>query len=118
MAWHEIPRPTWSEFLRGFSREHRDWQVTVEIRRDGGGARVPFLRRPLQEIRLQDDRVVIAVGDGGEAAVEGPVRIRVDETAVADARADRALSIEGRDEALELQFRVVIPAEMVDGATD
>jgi hypothetical protein len=118
MSWHEIPRQSWSEYLRGFSSEHRDWQVTVEIRPAGGPTRVPFLRRPLREVRLEDDRVVVAVGDGEQAELAGPVRILVDETTVDHGRADRGLTVVGQDEALELQFRVVIPPEMVDGATD
>lgn len=120
MAWHEIPRGEWGEFLRGFSSQHRDWQVTVEVIEDGGPPRVPFLLQPLREIRLEDDALVVELaGDSLEdTRIAGPERILLDQTCEDAERADRALAIEGRDAALRLQFRVVIPAELVDGATD
>ncbi len=78
----EIAHDHWTAYLDGFSREHLDWLVTVEIRSPEGRLMV-VEERPLKGVSLDQaegvDRAYIEIGDGPEAhmthTIERPVRL-------------------------------------------
>ena len=114
MPLREIDRSRWSEFLRGFARQHEDWLVAVstDVALDTGAG-----LQPLSDVRLEDGarRVVVEVGRPDQISrfeVDRPVRVLFDETAEG---AHSGLAVEGERGDLRLRFRVAMQPELVDG---
>jgi hypothetical protein len=69
----EIPREQWVRFLDRFAKEHRGWQVRVEILDRELGAQVQVESMPLQGIAADDKGsehdISITVGEGQNPAL-------------------------------------------------
>jgi hypothetical protein len=118
----DIPESEWPEFLTQFSGGHRAWLATVDRREAGGRDDVAAIERPLGSVlpEISDRRVIgieIRFQEDPQARdsirIEGPVRLRVDETADGTAR-----GLEIQDESGEctrIRFRAWPLPEALDG---
>ena len=121
MSVREIPEIEWPRFLEEFSRQHRAWLATVDSCRPGP-TRFRMEQRPLDSVtpdvaarRVVGIRIRFQQDPHAETAVriDGPARLRVEETD--DGRA-RALEIDDeRGECTRLRFRTTVPPEALDG---
>jgi len=123
MSMREIPRNEWPAFLESFSRQHRQWLVSVEGWQAGdSGESTVIEQQPLVEIAADPEDgpsihvTVEKTGSGGTItdSLAAPARLLLFE---AESGSHEALEIETeKGRRLRLRFRSAILPEMVDGA--
>ena len=128
----EIAENQWSEFCKGFSREHHGWLVnlwcvdTDQLGRDRSAVfengNVLAEGQPLQGVRenCKDDTTefLVTVGEGGEeVSIPVPNVIRLYNEKSDDAH--KGLRLDGGDGSSTLvEFRVAAKPEMLDGLAE
>ena len=121
MPTRYIPRDEWTSFFDGFSLQHREWLVSIEVLSSDIGAQVEAREVPLQGITADlrdggEDIISIIVGRIPEEHlthnIYAPTHVRLKQTKDG---ADEALEIESPNLVTLLRFRSAVLPEMVDG---
>ncbi len=116
----EIAHNQWMGYLDGFSREHLDWLVTIEVRSPEGRLIVVELQ-PFKGVSLDRaegvERAYVQVGDRAEAhvthTVERPVRVVFRQSPSGEHRGLEIASANGT--ATVIRFRSAMRPEELDG---
>ena len=122
MATKRIPRGRWGAFFDGFSRQHEDWLVTVEVADFDLEGRAGARELPLTGIACDakcDGENVVSIflgkapGEHLTHTVAAPKYVRLRET---EAGAHEWLEIESvTGEVTRVRFRSALLPEMVNG---
>ena len=116
----EIAHNQWTEYLDGFSREHLDWLVTIEIRSPEGRLIVAE-QSPLKGISLDHadglERAYVQVGGAPEAhithMIERPVRVIFKQSPAGEHQALEIASANGSTTVI--RFRSAMRPEALNG---
>jgi hypothetical protein len=118
MSKIEIQKPEWKGFFNTFSKQHKDWLVTVEVN-DTGNPKIIGKSLPLRGITADGkDREIILIlsnerDEHYEHIIHAPESVTLEQTGEG---AHKELSIKSQDGVITvLKFVTVALPETVDG---
>ena len=119
MPVQAIPQTEWNEFLKGFSRRHEHWLVTIETHDLKTGETVASRFTPLQSIELdledqKNPRINVTVRSD-EKEVKHILFRPSELSLVSDDDNDQAIRVVSLNTVTTVRFRVAASPELLDG---
>ena len=122
MKTKEIPKNEWPKFFDNFSRQHKDWLVTLEMFGTKFGAQVQERELTFEGIvdewdEIHGNQIVIMVGEKPDDhithSIARPTHVSLEQT---DEGASAVLAIKSADGVMALmRFRSPMLPEIVEG---